>query len=315
MKWCQREIYGVEPVRVVTLIVSVIVPALLSGFLLSCSKGEKATEEQSDILVTVKDSALRVRDVVMDIPAGIEPEDSARLFHAIVNAWIDDRLLETVAEENIEDMERIETLVADYRRKLITEAYKRKVRQTTPVKLNEDSIRRYYDRHTDELLLDGPLVKGLYIKVPAESARLADVRRWISSASPDAIDALEKYGLEEAVQYDYFIDKWIDFTTVTEHIPYRFYDAEAFLKSSPDFETSYNGFVYILHITDYIPGGEKMPFEYARRVISERLTDERLESYERRLIADLRKSAMKDGVLKTPGYDPLRHRVTLSSKQ
>lgn len=284
------------------------------AFLSSCKKTEKKITGESDVLVKVNDSSLRLKDVILDIPLGLEPEDSARLFHAIVNAWVDDRLLEAVAEENVDDMDRIEALVSDYRRKLITEAYKRKARQSASVKVSDDSIKSYYARHSDNLLLDSPLVKGLYIKVPAESSHLSNVRRWISSATPDAIDALEKYGLEEAVQYDYFMDKWIDFATVTEHIPYRFYDPDAFLKSSPDFETSYNDFVYILHISEYIPTGEKMPFEYARRVIADRLGDEHLDAYERRLISELRRSALKDGSLKTPGYD-LAHRKTLVTSQ
>ncbi len=279
-----------------------------------CGHKKEAVDTEDDVLVTVNDSSLRMRDVVLDIPIGTVPEDSARLFHAIVNAWVDDRLLEAVAEENIEDLDRIEALVADYRRKLITEAYKRKVRQTAPVKVSEDSLKRYYQRHIDELSLESPLIKGLYIKIPQDAPRLSEVRRWVSSAKPESIDALEKYGLEEAVQYDYFLDKWIEFGNVAEQIPYRFYDPDAFLKSTNDFETSYNGFVYLLHVTEYMPSGETMPYEYARRVVSDRLGDEQLNAYERRLVTELRKDALKDGRLRAPGYDLNRNQVTLKQK-
>ncbi|MBD5283677.1 MAG: hypothetical protein HDS31_03610 [Bacteroides sp.] len=285
--------------------------ALFGIGLLGCGKKETETPGNDDVLVTVNDSSLRMRDVLLEIPVGTAPEDSVRLFHAIVNSWVDDRLLESVAEENIDDLDRIEALVSDYRRKLIVEAYKRKVRQTAPVKLSEDSMKRYYNTHIADLKLESPLVKGLYIKLPQESPRSEDVRKWVFSASPDAIDALEKYGLEEAVQYDYFMDRWIEFGSLAEQIPYRFYDADAFLKSTKDFETSYNGFVYLVHITAYIPTGETMPYDYARRVVSDRLGDEQLNAYQRRLMTELRKNALGDGRLRTPGYDLGRGRVTL----
>lgn len=293
----------------VFLIVGVLV--VMSG----CRKNKVTESQAEDILVVVNDSALRLQDVIIRIPIGLTPEDSTRLFHAIVNSWIDDRLLESVAVENIDDMDRIESLVSDYRRKLIVEAYKRKVYQTTPVKVSEDSLKRYYRAHEDEMRLESPLLKGIYIKIPENSSKCSDIRRWISSAKPDDIDAIEKYGLEEAVQYDYFADKWIEFGSIAEQIPYRFYDSDAFLASSKNFETTYNGFSYFLHISEYINSGETMPYDYGRMIIAERLGNEQLVAYEKRLLNEIRNDARKGGNLKTPGYDLVNRTVTLGKRK
>lgn len=277
-----------------------------------CSKGDKPQEEEEDdVLVVVEDSALRMRDVLLRIPSGIPSEDSTRLFHAIVSSWVDDRLLEEVAVENIDDMDRIENLVAEYRRMLISEAYKRKMRQNASVKISEDSLKSYFTRHEGEWVLETPLVKGIYLKVPAGSPMLQEIRSWVFSGSPDAIDKIEKVGLEEAVQYDYFGDRWVEFSTISELIPFRFGNPNMFLGSNRNFETVYNGNAYLLHVFDYIPEGKEMPYEYARRVIAERLRNEHLGVYEKKLIRDIRSVARREGRLSTPGYDLEKRKVTL----
>lgn len=305
-QWIERgRLKSVAPVVVGFLVM--LLPVV------GCGSKEKPVDETDDILVSINDSSLRIREVIMRIPIGTAPEDSARLFHAIVNSWVDDRLLESVALENIDDMDRIEALVSDYRRKLIAEAYKRKMRRTAPIKISEDSLKRYYNSRLDELKTETPLVKGVYIKIPKDSPHYADIRRWVFSGKADDIDAIESVGMEEAVQYDYFVDKWIEFSSIAEQIPYRFYDPDAFLRSTSNFETTYNGFVYLLHVSEFVPTGETMPYEYARLIISDRLGDEQFTAFERRLMSEIRSEAVKDGRLKTPGYDLRQRRVMLPS--
>ena len=57
-----------------------------------------------------------------------------------------------------------------------------------------------------------------------------------------------------------------------------------------------------------------MPYDYARRVVSDRLGDEQLNAYQRRLMTELRKNALGDGRLRTPGYDLGHGRVTLGKQ-
>lgn len=289
-----------------------LVMAAACMFPSACSRKEQPSGTSEDILVTVGDSALRMSDVLLRIPPGLDPADSAALFSRIVNHWVDDRLLESLAIDNIDNMDRIDRLVADYRRKLIVQAYRRKVRQSASTQIDEGEVKKYFDSHQEDLILETPIVKGLYIKLPESSKRLPDVRKWAASARPEDIDAIEKSGLDDAVQYDYFGDRWVDFGSLMELIPYRFYDPDAFLSSSPDFETSYDGFVYILHVSSFIPAGQPMPYEYARAIIEERLGSDRIASYEQKLLDDIRRDARKKGVLTAPGYDIDNDKLTLS---
>ncbi|MDE5653834.1 MAG: hypothetical protein K2I48_10315, partial [Muribaculaceae bacterium] len=140
---------------------------------------------------------------------------------------------------------------------------------------------------------------------PSDAERLADVRRWIMTATSDAIDNLEKYGLREAVEYSFFEDSWTPWSTIARQIPWRFGDADAFVSRNRNFETSYRGMTYLLHISAYLPTGEQMPREVAAPIIRERLETLRGDQFEQELIANIYQQALKEGRLRFIGYNPL----------
>lgn len=265
------------------------------------SKTDIATDDK--VLVEVGDSLLRMRDVVSRIPAGIDARDSAEMFHAIVTTWTEGRLLEQIALAELDNRSHIEQLVDDYRRRLIVMNYMQKQRRENVSKVPESAIRKYYQTHSDEMKASEPIVKGVYIKLPEQSHEVDAVRRLVRDPDERNVDRIEKNSLEEALQYDYFMDHWVPFSDIAEQIPYRFFDADAFVESTRDFETTYNGAVYLLHISDYLPTGSQLPYEYARSLISERIGREKLAERQKALIRTLYDKGVSEGLLRAPGYD------------
>lgn len=282
--------------------------ALTGVFLLTaCRHDDTAELQRSDLLVMLGDSALYEHEVVARIPAGIAPEDSARLFAGVVDSWIEDQLLMQVALDHLADADEIERLVEQYRRNLIVSRYLSRVREGGRGRVDEKDIRAYYARHSDEMLTERPLVRGAYLKVSVREPKLDRLRKWMAEASPRTFENIEKHGLEHAQEYDYFGDRWVDWQTVARQIPYRFYDAEAFLEANTDFETTYGDWVYLLHVADYLPAGSVMPYEFARAQITECLEQQVMRETERRLIQRLVSQALDDRLLRGIGYDPVTH--------
>lgn len=284
--------------------------ALMAIILLaSCGKKKEETAETTpdSVLVQVGDSSLMMSDVLPRIPAGLAPEDSTALFSAIVDAWVERLLLEDFGRENIEDMDRINRLTSEYRSRLIAESYRRSLRRNVTGKASEDSIDSYYKSHIDELKLQYPLVKGVLIKLPSDVRNLNQIRQWVFSGKSDDIDHIEKAGLKEAYQYSFFEDKWVDFQTLAEQIPYRIENPDAFVVGHKNFETTVNGITYLLHISSFIKSGQTMPQDYARPYVSAILDNESAADYERHLIERLYDQAKKSGKMKTVGYDPVTH--------
>ena len=273
------------------------------GIAVGCGRGEKAgAVTDSDIVAQYRDSVLLLQDIVRQLPSGISAADSAALIRRIADQWIEGFLIEDLAASQIDDMDRINSLTDSYRRSLIADSYRRKMRRNGVQPVDMDGVKAYYKEHSRELRLERPIVKGLYIRVPASSKYIDDIRQWMKNTDPDSYDALENTGRREATAFRYFADQWVDFDAIAGEIPHRLGDGDRFVENTVDFETELNGTVYILHLTDFRKSGTIMPEEYAAPIIEDRMKALHLADYESGLIKALRSSAIEKNILKEGTY-------------
>ncbi len=279
------------------LITALYAAAVIALGLSSCSSGVDAS--QSDTLVSLGNATLTRNELCVDMPRGLSEQDSLKYSRAYIASWIENRLITEVAADEI-DTKDIDRLTEDYRRQLIALEYRRLMYEThAGDEPAEDSLRAYYSSHNSEFILERPLVRGIYLKVPDDAPNLAVIKRLYRSSRRDDIDRLEKEVLTSAIHYDYFRDKWIDWEQIESHIPYDFgASGDKFLSGRTHFETSAGGFTYLLEINDMLPAGAIMPFENARRMITDRLNTNRRREYDERLRRDLYDEALKSGKLK-----------------
>lgn len=269
-----------------------------------CARKPMDSETEGNILVSVGDSSLFLEDVERQIPAGLPPEDSVEMLHRIIDNWIETRVLEEVARENVIDLKRIDRLTQNYRNRLIVDEYLRKMGENAPSDVKHSDVENYYRQYGDSMRLDQPLLKGIYLRTSERDPQLDNIRRWLSSGSEYEIDELEKKGLREATGYEYFTDRWVAWEDVARQIPVRVTDADNFLKENRDFEITRGGSVYMLHVADFIPSGEVMPKEFAMAQISEILADRRVGAYRKNLKNSIYRKALREGRLKKGSYDP-----------
>lgn len=294
-----------------------VAPALAALLCLpSCGgspEGAAAPQDSAEIVAQVGDSVLTFDDLRARIPQGLDPADSLRLASNIADSWLRDVLLASVAEENVVDLEHIDRLTEEFRNDLIVGEYMKRYQAAKPSKASDAEARRFYDANAGRMLLERPLVKGILIKVPADARGVEQLRRWMKSASASSVASIEKYGLGSAMQYDYFMDRWVDFSDVAAAIPYRFETPDDFVSRTDDFETQRSGALYILHISDRKLSGDTMPYDFARPQILQALEQQERSRYADALMADLCARARKRGVLKTPGYDPKTHKLIINN--
>lgn len=278
---------------------------LILGFSACEKQVEKAADTKSDVLVSVGDSSLRVADVSRYIPSGLSEVDSVEMFNSIRDRWVRNMMLKHVASENLIDEEKIDRMVEDYRNSLIIDQYLKRMNENIG-DISQDKIDQYYQAHKEDMILTSPLVKGVYIKVAESESRISDLKRWMKSASESSIDKIERYGLKQASQYEYFKDRWVEWSDVVAEIPYRFANADDFLKRTKNFETTHDGSIYLLHISQYMPTGSVMPRDYANNVIRDILTREESNNYKQRLMESIYKQGIESGVLKPGIYNPIK---------
>lgn len=278
----------------------------MSVVLISCSKKK---QEDEDVLMRFGDKTITYGEVIEMIPDGIHSADSAALFRSLLDSWLRDVVLSDFAEERLYDTEAIDRRVKDYRNNLIVLEYLNRMRETQNPKIEESRIKEYYDLHKKEIKLETPLVRGVFLKINSDITGKDVLKKLLTSDNPEDIDKLERDWLDRALQYNYFRDKWIDWETIKGMIPYRFGDPDNFLTETKFFTTDYDDCSYYLAVTDWLKSGEAQPYEYARRWITDVLTQGELAEYERVLVKSLIEKSLKEKKLEIVGYDPIKHEL------
>lgn len=260
--------------------------------------GSDAQADAPDVLVRVGNATLTASELQKAVPAGLAPDDSANYVKVYVKDWIDARLVSEVAAEEI-DMTEIDRLTREYRDRLILLEYRRRLYAAQSDSISEDSIRAYYDAHVKEFRLERPLIKGTYLKVPGDASNLRTLRRLYASNDTADIDRLEKEVLKSAIHYDYFRDRWVDWEQVETRIPVDFGAApDAWLARNRKLDTSEGSYTYLLYVSEYLPSGSPMPFDYARNLIVGRLLNAQRQAFDEMVSRQLYERALGSGKLK-----------------
>lgn len=273
-----------------------------------CGHDQAPHPMPEDVLVAVGDTMLLEHDVVAAIPSGLDPADSAAMFGNIVDSWIESELLYAAAREGLGDMATIDRLTREYRNRLIMEEYMARVGRGAMQEPSERKVRSYYNAHASEMTAERPLVKGIWLRVDADSPELASLRGYVQSASPSSLDRIERVGLSGNLEYDYFIDRWVDWQSVAETMRLRVADPDSLLGATSYLESRTGESVCMLHVAEYLPSGSPMPYEFAKVQIAEMLEHDGMHDYQRKLYGKLLRKALSDGTLSTPGYDPLKRK-------
>ena len=251
-------------------------------------------------LVGVGDNFLYREDLLTALPLNLSSDDSILFAESYIRNWIEDALLFEKAEDNVRDSERVKALVESYRKALVMHAYQEElIKQQLAEEITLAEVENYYEANKSLFVLEKPMVKGVFIKVPLRSSGLGDVRRWYKKNTQDAIEKLEKYSLRNAVTYDYFYDQWRPLEEIEAMIPVKNWDTESnYLKQNRNVELKDTAFHYFLHIEEYQGKGEQKPLDFAQEEIKEILINLKRVDFVNRVKDDLyRQASDRNGII------------------
>ena len=270
-------------------------------FFVGCRGRNTGSGGENDVLVKVGDHTLTRAELNEALPKGLSVVDSATFSDNFVKQWAEDILLYDVAAENLPDMVRIERMVEQYRRDLVIFEYQKQLMNEKLSREIPESEIAYYEANPGRFRLKSGIIKGLFLKVPYNSPRINQLKKWYKSGKPEAVENIEKYGLQNAVIYEYFYDRWIPFKEVMNNIPYEISDETAFLRTRHNIEYQDSSYLYLLNISDVLTEGSEMPFDFARKQIEEILLNHRKNEFIRNTQRELYDEAFKKGEIEFPG--------------
>lgn len=272
--------------------------AVTGACLTGCTRGGDNVYPDNAV-AAVGTACLTADEVRRQVPPGLSPEDSTTLAKAVIRTWIDGQLITKVAAKQV-DMTEIDRLTAEYRTELIKSEYRRAMaRRADNATFHEDSLLAFYNTHSADFILERPLIKGIYLKVPDDVSNLSTLKKLYKSDKEADVDKLEKAASSAAIHYDYFRDRWVDWELIEKRIPIADETAarEKLSRHQP-IEVESQGFVYLLSVSDYLPAGAPMPFEAARPLVRDRLLAQLRKSYDIHLLNDLYNTAVADGTVR-----------------
>jgi hypothetical protein len=251
----------------------------------------------TDILAKAKDKPLSRAEVLRIIPKGVSSADSLLIAENFIKKWIKDALVYEVALRNLEDEKpEIDQLVEEYRNSLFRYRYQeRLIKEKLSVDIRVTDRINYYEENQKKFILDKGLIKGLFLKIPINAPGLSDVKTWYSSSSVESLEKIEKYSVQNAIFYDYFYDRWVDFDDVMSNIPIHVTNTNSFLKNNKTVELSDSNYCYLLNIKEYLPIGSLAPYEYAEPQVIEMLINQRKMEFLRNFEEELYQDAIKKG--------------------
>lgn len=272
-------------------------------FLAACNSSSSVEKENA--VASVGNYLLHREEVDRAIAKGISPVDSALMEEAFIRNWVKEKLLFEKAKENIGNLNQIEREVEAYKQRLIIFEYEKQlVNERLVTELSESEMESFYRNHRADFMLEYPILKGLFLKVPADAPQLDGLRKMMKKVDDTTLEKIEKYSLQNALVYEYFFDRWEPFDQLMKNIPYEITNANRFLRENKSVEVTDNGFWYYLFIQSYLPAGKEQPYEYAREKIREVLLNQKKKGFIRMVEEELYQKAVRDEKVKYYGQVP-----------
>lgn len=252
------------------------------------------------MLAEVEGQFLYADDVYKIIPANTSEEDSVTIVQNYIKKWATDVLMYNNAKRNTPNEEEIERLVEEYRKSLIIHQYQQLlIEQRLNYEPTETELKDFYDKFGSRLLAKESLIKGFMLVVPKNGKNLNEVRKWVHAGDEKALEAIEKYGLQNPILYEYFGDNWMPVSVVLTKIPVQINDEVDFVCSRQYLEVADSTQTYFLRINSYVARGQQEPFEEAKTSIENMLRTKAKSDFISSFETELYNDAVKEQKIKS----------------
>ncbi len=259
-----------------------------------CACGSEIESTSRHTLVSVYGESLSKKTLDAAIPRGLSAEDSALFADQYIRQWVNEQLLLSVAEKNVVRPQFVQKQVEAYRRSLLINDYiDELLQQRVSDVVNKERMLAFYEQHREAFVLKQPIVRGFYLKLPADAPNLDELKKDLKVIDEQTLEKIEKYSLQNALVYEYFLDRWVDFDEVLLSIPYQVVDTPSFLSKNKTIEVTHQGFWYFLYIEDYVLAGGVEPYDYAERQIKQLILNNERAQFMQELESTLYKEAQE----------------------
>lgn len=261
------------------------------AIIISCCTRETGTTNEKP-LARVFDNYLYPSELKGVVPSGISGQDSVSILNDFVEKWIRSQLLLNIAEINLTEQEKdVSREIENYRSSLLIYAYQQSyLQQKLDTLVNESEIEEYYSENKANFILNEPMMRGLFIKLPLNSPEIYRVRQWYRSDNDEDLKKLEAYCFNNATVYDHFNEDWVNINEVVRMIPSDDKILLNTLKNRSYIEIRDQNYYYFVSAKELAFEGAVTPYELVKNSIHSIILNKRKVQ----LISELESSIFND---------------------
>lgn len=259
----------------------------------SCKERAKS-DATRELYAQIEDQYLYYDELESLVPEGASSADSVSLVNDYVKKWAINTLLFVHAKENISNQKEIDRMTEDYRKSLIIHQYvQNMLNERMGKSISREELTSFYEKNQDLFILSDDVIQGISIKVAKGAKDLKKLRKWMNQYNEESIEKIEKYCIENASNYEYFVDKWVKLSTISTRFPCEL-DA-SWMTKGHTIELSDSAFVYMLYVNDFRAKGKVEPIDMAQEQIKTILLNQKKNEFLKSFEENLYKKALKDG--------------------
>ncbi len=245
---------------------------------------------QSGVVAQVGNQVL-TRQVLDEATTGLSGEDSARVAEQYIQDWALNIL--QYEEASAATSERIENMVADYRRSLYRHEYEQQlIARQMPTHVEDSVVEQFYNNHQKQFLLKETILKGILLVFPTGTPKQDKLRKWLDRLDEDNMENIEKFAYQYATGYELFVDEWRTANQVLLRLPTDATTLQQSLRRHALVECQDSTQVYWLQVTDKHFKGDVMPLDYAAPEITNILLSQRRTQF----LQDKRRALYEEAV-------------------
>lgn len=243
--------------------------------LLSCGTFKFNDTKGAQLIASIDDQKLYMRDVIGLNAPDLTSEDSVEIIKSYADYWLRSQAVIKYSQKRYSSKDdEIEKLLEEYKRSLFLEFFEKEYTRNVAEYVSDEEIDNYYSANKQKFILSSNVVKARTMTLPKAYKDASLLKKKLSSSKRDDFEDIISIAERDNLIVKDYSQGWSYFNEIIGNIPFTG-DAEKFLKSKDLFEETDDNFKYMIKVDDYRLVGEITPKEMVTDLIKRAIVIER----------------------------------------
>ena len=225
---------------------------------------------------------------------GIEKDDSISLANSIINNWAIEKILIERAELNLNEikLQKIESLVKDYRSDMLSEAYlEALINSSINLEIDSTELLNLYEKNKNLFNLNEDIFKIVHVELPLNFSDTYQIRSKIKRYRRDDQMFLDSISYRFK-SFSFTTDNWISKKILFQKFPFLTSYSYRSLKNYNFYQFKDSLSLYLIKITEFAKKDDVSPIDYVLPTLEYMSLNKR----KKELMLNIKKDILKDAL-------------------